>query len=57
MNSSPAIMVGSKMKLPSKRVKLTPFGNYLSMAMAITIGHENGDYGVDIEKLKQIYLK
>ena len=48
-------MVGSKMKLPSKRVKLTPFGNYLRMA--ITIGHENVDYGVDIEKLRQIYLQ
>lgn len=38
-----------------KRVKQTPFGNHMSMAYCFS--YDEGDYGVDIEKLKRIYLK
>lgn len=38
-----------------KRVKQTPFGNHMSMVYCFN--YDNGDYGVDIEKLKRFYLK
>ena len=38
-----------------KRVKQTPFGNHMSMVYYFN--NDDCDYGVDIEKLKRIYLK
>lgn len=38
-----------------KRVKQTPFGNHMSMVYCFN--NDEGDYGVNIKKLKRIYLK